>query len=808
MRSASQILVLGVLTIVSINAHAGPAPTSPSDPDEGMLRKAHIRTDNRGLLRYLSIASPSSARLRRLIEELGSDNFQKREEAVALLEEIGSAGESLLREAARSTDPEVARRARLCLRRIQQNRNPRLPEAAVRLLVRRHPAGVIKALISCLPAQTVGQEEEVVYGLYELTKKEGKIDPALMKALTDPQPSRRASSALIVGRWGEERQRAALRTLLSDAVPLVRLRTAQGLLAAHDLSGLPALVGLLTETDAALAWQAEELLHWAAGTTAPKPTVGAASPNERRRCQTAWREWLRSQAPHLNRSQLGVGVRRPELLLVHETFGSRNGLTSFYATLYGCDDTARWQLSLPDSNSQCWIFPGNRILTLGSEVIEHELSGKIVWRARQCANDCQRLADGTTVLMSQNDFLELDSAGRTMYSMQAAIRAHPSLNMCPPAAVLRRADSYPLAIEISRDGRAWLVDYDRTTGREIERMLIKQKAEDKLGLVENGGIVQVWPQELPNGNLFVPLKDQLIEVNRSGTIVRRLPFRHVGWGTRLRNGNTLIGVNRRTPCPRIVEVNRAGRIIWQKYPSTIYARFGIMRVYQELVSLGFEQPPLAPEEVESEEPGSVAQRLKGLRNKNAAARDRAASALGRMGEKAAPALPTLIDVWLHDPDLEVRLTAERALNAIGPAIVPTILPLLKDKSPAARAGALRVLSFWRIDSKLALAPLLQGFRDPDAQVRAEAARQSATSRSRGDPNRYDPHAMRYPPAKTVPALMVALHDRDDNVREKAVIALMYIGKPARPAAPALTKLVKDPKLGKWAQHALDSIKGK
>ena len=102
------------------------------------------------------------------------------------------------------------------------------------------------------------------------------------------------------GRWlpaswvGAAAQRAAVRKLMSaDRNAWVRLRAAQGILAARDASALPVLIDLLREPSVAMGWQAEELLRWAAA-AAPKEVYGKGSERERNACHAAWsgKRWL------------------------------------------------------------------------------------------------------------------------------------------------------------------------------------------------------------------------------------------------------------------------------------------------------------------------------------------------------------------------------------------------------------------------------------------------------------------------------------------------------------------------------------
>jgi uncharacterized protein (DUF885 family) len=83
------------------------------------------------------------------------------------------------------------------------------------------PPGAVAALLRYLPNANNDEslEEEIWYGLDSLTRDEGKIDPALLAALKNIVPVRRAAAACIVGHRGNEEQRAEVRKLLADPDP-------------------------------------------------------------------------------------------------------------------------------------------------------------------------------------------------------------------------------------------------------------------------------------------------------------------------------------------------------------------------------------------------------------------------------------------------------------------------------------------------------------------------------------------------------------------------------------------------------------
>lgn len=143
-----------------------------------------------------------------------------------------------------------------------------------------------------------------------------------------------------------------MRSHLTDPVPLVRLRAAQGLLAARDKESIPTLIALLDEPMVAVSWQAEELLHWVAEEQAPRGNVGAASAEMRRRCRVAWEAWWRDHRQRLDTAPLDQEPRRPTLFLLRDEGDPERETGCVF--LCGWDGKVRWQigkLSRPTFNS-------------------------------------------------------------------------------------------------------------------------------------------------------------------------------------------------------------------------------------------------------------------------------------------------------------------------------------------------------------------------------------------------------------------------------------------------------------------------
>jgi HEAT repeat protein len=166
-----------------------------------------------------------------------------------------------------------------------------LSGAAIRLLALRQSAGAAPALLAFLPhAEDETILEEIRAALAAVAHRDGKPDPALLAALEDPLALRRALAIEALCRDGKAEPRAAVRKLLQDPMPSVRLRAALALAQAHDPKAVDTLIALLVELPLEQARTAEEFLSELAAEQAPKEML-AADPAARRRCRDAWAAW-------------------------------------------------------------------------------------------------------------------------------------------------------------------------------------------------------------------------------------------------------------------------------------------------------------------------------------------------------------------------------------------------------------------------------------------------------------------------------------------------------------------------------------
>jgi HEAT repeat protein len=296
------------LVSLLIAALLGAAPATRADEgdalaDESLLKGAGLPTDGPGLLAFFrqrSRGAAEGARLADLVARLGSDKAAERQKASAELVAVGPAAIPLLRQAANDPDsPASAALARHCLKALEAN-SSLLTGAAVRLLARRRPPGTAEALLEFLPnAEDTAVLDEARTALAATSYRDGKPEPALLRALGDELALRRAAAVAALCQHGTRGHEAALRKLLSDPVPSVRLRAALALAQASDANAVTALIALLPELPPEQAREALEYLGELAVEQAPRGAPGDDVPS-RQRLRDAWATWWKaSERPGL-----------------------------------------------------------------------------------------------------------------------------------------------------------------------------------------------------------------------------------------------------------------------------------------------------------------------------------------------------------------------------------------------------------------------------------------------------------------------------------------------------------------------------
>jgi HEAT repeat protein len=764
-------LLLILFVLPSVGAEPEKAiPEGAPGPELVFLRHAKVPTDDNGLLTYLRRRAEAQAdlsNLDRLIVSLSDDNFRVRERAVEKLVRIGQPALPALRRARTAADKELARRAAECVTRILAEDIEEVPRMVVNRLLRRQPAGMVEGLLHFLPfTNDEAIEADIYFGLDHLAGAGGKIHRALVKVLDDPMPARRAVAACIVGRVGDVPQRAQVRRLLEDPIPGVRLRAAQGLLAAGDKAGVPTLIALLERPPVLLGWQAEELLRWAAGETAPDAMLGQATPAARRLCQEAWQAWWRKHGPELDLRQQAPERSRPGLFLVKDAERRATDMEivgGARLTLYGCDCRPRWRLANLPWFRDVALLPGDRVWFEergDKRLVVRDLQGKTL---RELKGDPNWEHLFLSRPLPNGNALVVTATGRPRWTVtvreltdkgQADIRAE--FMLAQPMALYEPWLRLP-------DGRFFSVGaaINPREGGTVERLDFLLPYEEKFGPF-------TVDQILPSFHLVTVNREGVTEWDWSGHVVWELK-RRPQWpaltAIRLRNGNTLV---QGKAFPAFTEVDRQGHPIWELPIKPLDAR---VQQCLPLLQVGFTQRPT---------PGSLdipAVRLRQLHHKEAFVRRYAAERLGALAVEPDMVIPALAKAL--DDDREVTEVVFSSLARFGPKCIPMVEKALKHPRPHVRAQAANRLGSEALSRHAAgsIPRLIEALTDTDQDVRLSAIFSLFSFNQVAD--------------QVVPALIELLKDADEKVAGYAARAVGHWGKKAAGAVPHLIEALHD-----------------
>jgi hypothetical protein len=527
-----------------------PGPDPAADParlavEEKALQAAARADDAAATLDFFRKHTPDAAqrqRLRALVRDLSDDSFEARQKASAELSAAGPVAAAFLRAAARSPDPEVARRAAACRRSARPARTEVLL-SAVRLAVRRRPPETDAVLLAYLPfAEEESVAEEVRASLAALAAKDGKPDPSLLRALDADDPEDRAAAGVVLARANLDETRAALRRLLRDEDASVRLQVGRALVEAKEKDAVPVLIESLIDLAGEDRWAVEDLLERVAGAGAPAVPRDDADATRRQR-RDAWRVWWQSHGDAVDLSRLPE-LPRPlgRTLIVQTDLAALDG----QVLEVGGDSKPLWRLDGLREPIAAEVLPGDRVLIAeygGKRVGERSLKGDILWENELPANPvaAQRLPNGNTFVACRNRLLEIDRDGKEVVSVKRPVRDVVGARKHPDGSTALITD----------DGWCRWLD---AAGREVSSFP-----------VPGPHVMGVGIDLLPNKRLLVPRfgQDRVTEYDAAGNVLWEVAIRGPASARRLSDGHTLVGS---TAPSLVVELDRLGRVVWQYRP--------------------------------------------------------------------------------------------------------------------------------------------------------------------------------------------------------------------------------------------------
>jgi HEAT repeat protein len=533
-----KVLSLCVVALALAAGAVRPADENARPDDERILKQAGVATDDAGLLAFFRTSGPSEDEIRALVKKLGDDSFEVREKASAALAGLGRVAEPFLREALKSGDAEVVRRAEECLKHTGEGPSVAVVSAAARLLARRKPAGAAEVLLAYAP-RVAGQpgEEAVGDALAALAVRDGKADPALVKALEDKSAGRRATAAVALARGGARDQLPAIRKLLQDAEPSVRMQTALALAGLKEKEAVPVLIDLLAVLPRSRHAPIEEVLYRLAEDRAPEGLAGE-DPAALKKYRDAWAEWWKwdgDKADLAKLTQAGKFLGYTMLVM----------LDAGRIFEVDADGKTRWQIDGLDFPLDAQRLPGDRVLVAeyrAGRVTERDRKGNILWEKRVSEPlAAQRLPNGNTFIATRSELLEVDRNGRQVFAQQ-------------------RTDDLIMKAQKLDNGEVGVVVAGGGPGAQFLRLDAsgKQLAAFAVEVRTSGGRIEV----LPNGHVLAPLKDQnkVVEYDSTGKPVWQADFPQPVAAVRMPNGHTIVTSYEDK---RAVELDGDGKQVWE-----------------------------------------------------------------------------------------------------------------------------------------------------------------------------------------------------------------------------------------------------
>jgi HEAT repeat protein len=502
--------------------------------------------DGPTLVEELKKRSPSDAdreKIQGLIKKLGAADTTTRDKALADLSAMGTPAVPFLRQATNAADPRLVEHAQKCLGLIDQTNFAPLPAAAARLLAIRRPDGAAEAILNYLPsADDDSILAELRTCLTSLALKDGKADPALVKALEDKEPIRRSAAAESLGQAGAMDVYATVRKLLKDGDPHVKAAAALALAGARDKESFPEVIGLIASLPAPQAGQIDERLRALVGEKSPDVTIGDDDAS-RKKASEVWGDWWKKNGEKVELVRLDQQFSTATLgyTLITEINSVKGGMGRVFEV-----DRAgkiRWAIEGLQGPTDAKVIPGNHVLIAEhnlNRVSERDMKGKILWeKPMNQPVTVQRLPNGNTFMVGRGQITELDRAGKTVMNF-----TRNNFDIVCGTKLKNGEIAYS-----TQNGQAFKLD---ANGKELRT------------LKGGGGNTYYYGSAdfLPNDRWLFPSwnANKVTEYDKDGKVLWEATVNRPSSVRRLPNGNTLVSTI--TPW-KVVELDRAGKVVWE-----------------------------------------------------------------------------------------------------------------------------------------------------------------------------------------------------------------------------------------------------
>lgn len=564
------LVILFAFVQVSISAPQAPKAGGGANvevkKDEAFLQKKNLPVDGKGLLKYFQDrtfreADPQQVAV--LVKQLGSANFDIREEAYEKIQAFGTGAVISLKKAKNNDDAEIRARIRQLLQQIEEVADPRVQTAVARLIAVRKPTGAAKVLLAYLPFADENVIEEIRRTLTALATENGKDNPDLVAALTAKLPVQRKVAGEALVRGNARDQFPAVRKLLQDPDAHVRLRVALALAQKKELAAIPVLIDVLKDLSPEQLWPAENILVRLAGDNTPEVSLGT-NEADRKKAWQAWNNWWKQQKREDIEKRLvkldDLEEYKGYIQVIYQTNQrivggvlQRAGREIMEVGAKRDFNKPRWNFVLENTFPVDVQVIGNKRLLVteytGRRITIRDFDGRILKEhyLPTYPISADKLPGGNFFVVMRNQLVEYDSKWKKVWSYGV-----------PGTSIYRATRLHDdRVVFVNASGNLCFLDTKKNR-------IVKSVSIGTVGTYYGGLEV------LANGNVLVPRysANQVLEYDRNGKLVWRATVHWPTTATRLPNGDTLVGsLNTR----QLVQINRRGQVMWSRQlPGQIY----------------------------------------------------------------------------------------------------------------------------------------------------------------------------------------------------------------------------------------------
>jgi hypothetical protein len=517
--------------------------------DRETLKSNGIEDDSREIVKFLRSRSATNLQLRKiqeLIQKFGSEDFEERELASRSLLSYGLSSVGLLKQAERSTDPEIVRRSEQCLEQIEKFPVSMVTVAAIRRLADLKPVETTEVLIQFLAQiDDDSQATEIRRTLASVAMRDGKADPLMIKALSSPDLILRANVAEAFARGGDTSLREQMRKLAESETNLqIRLPVLLALINhAKDKLAVDLLLKNLDSIPNDSIWRIEEILVALSGENGPSVSLVGDAATRQKGAET-WKNWW-----SVNRDKVDLAKLEETPKTLGYTMILEMDIRGIGGRIIELDANGkeRWKMTGLQFPSDAQFLAGNRLLVVehnASKVTERDLTGKELWsyQVMQPINATKQ-ANGNYLIIARNVVMEIN----------------------------REQDKVTVIKKIE------LPTYDIGCGKRLRNgdlllltrqgMIVRLDKDGKLIKSFSVGMVNYWSwlDVLPNDRVLITGRTSILEFDlNTGNKISTIPFLQAGSVQRLANGNLLVTAQGQA---FVSEIDRLGKSVWDYKPT-------------------------------------------------------------------------------------------------------------------------------------------------------------------------------------------------------------------------------------------------